>query len=317
MADVKISGLPASTVPLAGTEVLPLVQGGITKQVSVNNLTLAKTSAFASLPAASGVTGQIYNVTDVGINGSLWQSNGTTWAPVNGVITLGVQNMYMIIPSSGSIGNNGALTGITALTNTAGLLLGAGNGVYMYFPLNAIATGIAAGWYYVVLYSTTAGTIYNNTYTSGVPTIPTSPTAFVTTGPGAYTQTTAAITSYQFTVIGNTLGANGAVFCVAEMFKSNASTASVYLTGYYGGQNLWAGGPSGTGNYASMYLSTFRNAGVTNRQHSAANYLSNSVAYNLSGTVDTTVNQTLSLTAQIANAADFLVISGNTIQLIR
>jgi hypothetical protein len=42
MADVKISGLPASTVPLAGTEVLPVVQGGVTKQVSVNNLTTGK-----------------------------------------------------------------------------------------------------------------------------------------------------------------------------------------------------------------------------------------------------------------------------------
>ena len=43
MADVKISGLPASTVPLAGTEVLPIVQGGSTKQVSVANLTAGRT----------------------------------------------------------------------------------------------------------------------------------------------------------------------------------------------------------------------------------------------------------------------------------
>jgi hypothetical protein len=42
MADVKISGLPASSVPLAGTEVLPIVQGGQTRQVSVNNLTTGK-----------------------------------------------------------------------------------------------------------------------------------------------------------------------------------------------------------------------------------------------------------------------------------
>jgi hypothetical protein len=42
MADVKISGLPASTVPLTGTEVLPIVQGGTTKQVSIDNLTAGK-----------------------------------------------------------------------------------------------------------------------------------------------------------------------------------------------------------------------------------------------------------------------------------
>jgi hypothetical protein len=43
MADVKISGLPASSTPLAGTEVLPIVQGTTTKQVSVTNLTSGKT----------------------------------------------------------------------------------------------------------------------------------------------------------------------------------------------------------------------------------------------------------------------------------
>jgi hypothetical protein len=39
MADTKISALPASTTPLAGTEVLPIVQSSTTKQVSVANLT--------------------------------------------------------------------------------------------------------------------------------------------------------------------------------------------------------------------------------------------------------------------------------------
>jgi hypothetical protein len=39
MADLKISQLPAATTPLAGTEVLPIVQAGSTVQVSVNNLT--------------------------------------------------------------------------------------------------------------------------------------------------------------------------------------------------------------------------------------------------------------------------------------
>ena len=42
MADSKISALPASTVPLAGTEVLPIVQSSTTKQVSVANLTAGR-----------------------------------------------------------------------------------------------------------------------------------------------------------------------------------------------------------------------------------------------------------------------------------
>jgi hypothetical protein len=40
MADVKISGLPASTTPLAGTEVLPVVQSGVTKKVASDDLTV-------------------------------------------------------------------------------------------------------------------------------------------------------------------------------------------------------------------------------------------------------------------------------------
>jgi hypothetical protein len=42
MADSKISALPASTTPLAGTEVLPIVQSSATKQVSVANLTAGR-----------------------------------------------------------------------------------------------------------------------------------------------------------------------------------------------------------------------------------------------------------------------------------
>jgi hypothetical protein len=38
MADTKISALPSATVPLAGTEVLPIVQDGATTKVSANGL---------------------------------------------------------------------------------------------------------------------------------------------------------------------------------------------------------------------------------------------------------------------------------------
>jgi hypothetical protein len=57
MADLKISALTASTTPLAGTEVLPIVQSSTTKQVSVANLTAGRT--FEAL-------GVILTSTDVG-----------------------------------------------------------------------------------------------------------------------------------------------------------------------------------------------------------------------------------------------------------
>jgi hypothetical protein len=53
MADSKISALPASTTPLAGTEVLPIVQSSTTKQVSVANLTAGRDIAATSLTTAA------------------------------------------------------------------------------------------------------------------------------------------------------------------------------------------------------------------------------------------------------------------------
>jgi len=54
MADTKISALPASTVPLAGTEVLPIVQSSTTKQVSVANLTAGRAISATEITLTTG-----------------------------------------------------------------------------------------------------------------------------------------------------------------------------------------------------------------------------------------------------------------------
>ena len=54
MADSKISALPASTTPLAGTEVLPIVQSSATKQVSVANLTAGRAISATELTLTTG-----------------------------------------------------------------------------------------------------------------------------------------------------------------------------------------------------------------------------------------------------------------------
>ena len=56
MADTKISALTGATTPLAGTEVLPIVQSGTTKQVSVANLTAGRALAATSIKFGSGAT---------------------------------------------------------------------------------------------------------------------------------------------------------------------------------------------------------------------------------------------------------------------
>jgi hypothetical protein len=63
MADKKISALTAATTPLAGTEVLPIVQGGVTVKVSAADITAGRAVSASSitlgtaLAVASGGTG--------------------------------------------------------------------------------------------------------------------------------------------------------------------------------------------------------------------------------------------------------------------
>jgi len=157
------------------------------------------------------------STTNTYIYGNLKQQ-GTYSVPYTFIST----GVPFVLVSSGTMGNNGALSGITAVSNTY-------PNAYVYLPANAISTGSTAGWYYAVFSSTTAATIYNNTYTSGVPSIPASPTAFVTTGPGAYTQTTSAVTALNYTVAAGTISNINAQLNV-NVYCSNNNTAN---TKYY------------------------------------------------------------------------------------
>jgi hypothetical protein len=76
LADVKISGLPASTTPLAGTEVLPIVQGGQTRQVSVANLTAGRAVSATTVSASTSVTTPVIQATS-SAGGTLKNNSGT------------------------------------------------------------------------------------------------------------------------------------------------------------------------------------------------------------------------------------------------
>lgn len=71
MADVKISNLPASTTPLAGTEVLPIVQSGVTKQVSVENLTAGRAITAASAIISDNSANAALRITQVGAGNAI------------------------------------------------------------------------------------------------------------------------------------------------------------------------------------------------------------------------------------------------------
>jgi hypothetical protein len=114
MADTKISALPASTTPLAGTEVLPIVQGGATKQVSVANLTAGRAISATAITASTG--NFIVGTSGQGIDFSATPGTGTselladyeegTWTPtVDGSTTVGVATYDAQFGSYTKVGN--------------------------------------------------------------------------------------------------------------------------------------------------------------------------------------------------------------------
>ena len=103
MADSKISALPASTVPLAGTEVLPIVQSGVTKQVAVSDLTAGRAISASSITNSgltvnrvvyAGTGGLLSTNANLTYNTAVLQVGGT--APqFNVSVTSGVQDTYV------------------------------------------------------------------------------------------------------------------------------------------------------------------------------------------------------------------------------
>ena len=71
MANSKISALPAASTPLAGTEVLPVVQGGITEQVSVANLTAGRDVSASGLFVDANSATSAVRITQLGAGNAL------------------------------------------------------------------------------------------------------------------------------------------------------------------------------------------------------------------------------------------------------
>ena len=117
MSNVKISQLPAATTPLAGTEVLPLVQGTTTAKVTVAQLrATAVTAVTGTAPVVSsgGLTPAIsMAAANTSTNGYL---TSTDWNTFNGKYSTGGA---LGTPSSGTATN---LTGLPLTTGVTGVL---------------------------------------------------------------------------------------------------------------------------------------------------------------------------------------------------
>lgn len=231
-------------------------------------------------------------------SGSTVASPVITGSPQGVTYPLLTNGIAFIAVSSGSIANNGALSGITALPLTYS------EGCYMLFPAGAIAAGVpaAAAWYWVVMSSTTAGTIYNSTYTSGIPAAGTQ-TAFATTGPGAFVGVSAETTSIQVTLSANSLGVKGKLRMFDDFQATNTAGVKT-INKKFGGTTVQSS--VATSQLGCSPLCVISNRGATNVQYTTGSGASGNGLGNNAGVrsaIDTTANVTVSVTLTNATPA--------------
>ena len=120
---------------------------------------------------------------------------------------------FAILPGDGSTTGLQFTGSAGAFTLSAAILTNAWNalkGCWCYLPANFGGKTYPAGWYWAVFSSDTAGILYNNVYSSGVPTRPATLTPFPVNLSGWLTQTTSEITGPTgFTLRGGSMGPSG------------------------------------------------------------------------------------------------------------
>jgi hypothetical protein len=158
------------------------------------------------------------------------------------------------IGPTGTMGNNGAVTWGTALPRAYT------GGAFVWLPAGAIATSTPAAatalWY--VGTDTTHGTFFNVAQSAsldanGAPVIPTSPAAFATTGPGAFTGLTTSQTLVSLTIPASTISTTG-YFDIEANYSFNNNANNKLVTGTFGGSNLWAANEASAGNCVASSL---------------------------------------------------------------
>jgi len=140
---------------------------------------------------------------------------------------------FVILPGDGAAVGMFFTGTAGAFTLSAAILTNAWNalkGCWCYLPANFGGKTYPAGWYWAVFSSDTAGILYNNTYKSGSPSRPATPTAFVDNLAGWLTQTTSEITGPTgFNLVGGSMGPNGVTKAHLRLIGNATSNKSYKL----------------------------------------------------------------------------------------
>lgn len=232
MPNAKISALTLATTPLAGTEVLPVVQSGVTTQVSVANLTAGRAVSASSLSATgTGSFGStITTGTGVSTGGTTIELGGSRTGNGNALIDFhGVASTDFESRIIRFGGVNGALQIIN--TGTGDLRLQQTGVAPIIFATNNVEVSRVSTSGDLLVTSTGGGGIGYGTGSGGTVTQGTSRTTGVTLNKtnGAITLFSAAglATFQSFTVTNSTVAATDVVRVTQ---KSGTDLYQIFVT---------------------------------------------------------------------------------------
>jgi len=262
--------------------------------------------------------------------------------PYQTVLALGQLSIPFIRPGAASTtiavqtGSN-----IAAVCTTMATMPGwaASQPVYVYLAANSLASGVpaTAGYYYGVLQSTSAITIYNNPYsnvamggTGGTPIIPAILNTWSSITNSTITPTTNSVTlAYQFQVLGGTLsGISDAIRITSTDYSFTNSTNSKSFA-IYAGTNGTTGDTQvmSSSDATSGHLSwaapvyTARNRLTTTAQVWAYDKFSSGNGGSTGGNVYTSLNTAnpfyISFSLNTAAVTDFVAHEHVSIEMIR
>jgi len=265
------------------------------------------------------LVGQTYTSSDDEIK-SLWQAGFCTVTGAPEVFEkvvypypqqVAVSGIPFVIPPGDGAAVGLQFTGSAgAFTLSSAILANLWNvlkGSWMYLPANFGGSSYPAGWYWAVFSSDTAGILYTDTYTSGTPKRPASPTAFPTNLTGWLTTTTAEITGPTgFVLPGGSMGPNGSLKSYCRIYGNVTGNKSFRM--YVGSTAVMVIVP--TILVSNEFLFSVRNQGVENlqvgprggnRSTVGVNTADGSAATSEFMTIDTSVNQTISYSMQLSS----------------
>jgi len=239
----------------------------------------------------------------IAAEGVLYQSGIPFWIPpgdggANGLSFSGTRGVFTLSAASPIAG-----LGATVLSG----------GGYMYLPAGAGGL-VSGGLYWFVMTDDTNGEVFAETYTFGKLVRVTSPTALPNMAAGRITQSTNEINFASFVMPGGSMGDNGISRFLFKWFTSiTAGVKSVRLR--TGGGVAWFSGLTTTSSNNLTAQSTRSNMGSKIRQ--IGNRTGSGSGWDVLGattyasdvtTVDTSVDVTLTVTAQIAANTDSIVV---------